>query len=49
MIDKYNIPLQNKLTKRVVYHLWLDDDGYWVIDEYNQDKFRINSIDKYEF
>ncbi len=48
MIDKLNVPIRSKLTKRVVYHLFLDD-GYWVIDEYNQDKFRINSIDKYEF
>ena len=48
MIENYNIPLKNKNTKRVVYHLFLDD-GYWVIDEYNQDNFIIFCIDKYDF
>ena len=34
MIDKYNIPLENKLTKEIIYYLNLDS-GYWDKAEYN--------------
>ncbi len=34
MIDKLNIPLENKDTKKIEYTLWLDE-GYWSKIEYN--------------
>ena len=34
MIDKLNITIENKLTKKIKYFLRLDS-GYWYIDEYD--------------
>jgi len=35
MIDKLNIPIENKLTKKINYTLLLDDVHYWFKKEYN--------------
>ncbi len=34
MIDKLNIKIHNKLTKKIEYNLWLDED-FWRKDEYD--------------
>jgi hypothetical protein len=34
MIEKLNILIQNKDTKKIEYNLWLDE-GYWTKSEYN--------------
>jgi hypothetical protein len=36
MIDKYNIPIQYKHTKKIRYTLYLDIK-WWCIEEFNND------------
>ena len=42
MIDKYNISIEDKLTKKIEYLLYLDD-GFWHKNEYNSRGNRIYS------
>ncbi len=48
MIDKLNIPLQNKDTKKIEYNLWLDE-GYWDKYEYNSRGNQIYFEDSNDF
>ncbi len=34
MIDKYNISIEDKNTKKIEYNLWLDE-GYWRKSEFD--------------
>lgn len=40
MVEKTNIPIVNKDTKKVGYFLNLDT-GYWLKSEYNSEGFRL--------
>ncbi len=43
MIDKLNIPLQNKDTKKIKYWLYLDD-AFWLKYEYNNEGYIIHYV-----